>query len=397
MNHLVSSHQPPVSTLRITSHEQDKILRLLEADQADSKHASRRESERLAFPPGVGVNATISQPGGTNGHFLVRGLNLSEHGIGIIHGGYVHAGSKALITLVTADGERFSVSGVAKRCEYVTNGVHYVGVAFDSPFDLEGFLNGINDDAGIDTPSLASATRVHGRVLLLDDSDAALRLTAYLVNRIGASVVEARTLEEAKRGLDTKTPDLVISDIWLGVDGLPDFIHELRQIVGAETPIVALSADERNETRERVLEAGCAEVLVKPVSQGDFNECLTRFLPAVEPEDEDDPQRRIVSDLWGDVAMRPLITRFVRDLDAIINQLDTDLRALKTDSGRLGAYNACMQIGADASAYGYPSIQSIGNTMCMLIDGGADTKELQTQLVDLQARAEAAGRGLSFP
>ncbi|MEM8494927.1 MAG: response regulator [Planctomycetota bacterium] len=395
MEHFATAGRNPVSTLRITPHEQDKLLRLLEADQASSKHASGRRSERLKFPDGIGVNAAISQPGGTSGNFLVRGLNLSEHGIGIIHGGYVHAGSKAVITLVTADGERFSVNGTAKRCEYVTNGVHYLGIAFDAPFDLDGFMKGINDDDGQGTGSSTSRLQqVHGRVLVLDDSAAARRLTAYLLNRIGATVIEATDIDQAKRELQDLSVDLVLADMWFGERPVTDMMDQLRAAVGPEVPVVLLTGDERESTKQGALEAGCVDVLTKPVAMIGFAACIAEHLPAVEPAAEGEPPRRIVSDLWGDMAMRPLITRFVRDLEDVVRRLDTDLGAMDSPTGKLGAYNACMRIGADAAAYGFPSIQSVGSTMCMLIDGGAEAAELQAQLVDLQGRVEAACHGL---
>ncbi|MEM7577113.1 MAG: response regulator [Planctomycetota bacterium] len=392
MSEFSTNNRQPVSTLRIKPHEQEKIVKLLNAEQDANERKSRRKSDRQPIPDGVGVTVRITQPGGTSGHYLVRGLNLSQHGIGFIHGGYVHGGSKAVVTLVTEDNERFSINGLIKRCEYVTNGVHFIGVAFDTPFDIDGFLGGVADENGAAAPPKHNV-RVTGRVLVLDDSAAARRLNAYLLNRIGASVVEANDIDEACRSLKETPVDLLLCDIWFGELALPSFIDRLRAAAGNDVPILAITGDERKTTHTQATDAGCNEVLVKPVPMAGFNKAMARHLPAPEPVASDN-RRRIVSDLWGDTAMRPLIIRFVRDLEALVRQLDTDLTALDTEPGKLAAYNACMRIGADAAAYGFPSIQSIGNTMCMLIDGGAETTELQSQLLDLQARVDAACLGL---
>ncbi len=396
MQDFSTTGRDPVSTLRINAREQDKILRLLDAEQNTSPHAVRRKSDRRPLPEGVGVTACITQPGGSSGHYLVRGLNLSDNGIGFIHGGFVHCGSRTVVTLITAEGERFSVNGTVKRCEYVTNGVHAVGVAFDAPFDLDGFLGGVEDDAGAGTgkPAKTRSVRVQGRVLILDDSSAARRLTAYLLNRIGAAVVEAHELDEACRELLRQPFDLLLCDVWLGDLDLSQFIGRLQQAAGTDTAIVAFTGDERKSTHQSVLAAGCVEVLLKPIAPVTFNEAIARHLPAAEELLGSSTQRTVVSEHWNDLAMRPLIMRFVRDLEAMVRQLDLDLSHIESPRGKLSAYNACMRIGADAAAYGFPSIQSIGNTMCMLIDGGAEAAELQSQLMDLQARVDAACRGI---
>ncbi|CAN0453219.1 unnamed protein product, partial [Ectocarpus fasciculatus] len=240
-------------------------------------------------------------------------------------GGYVHGGSKVVITLVTAEGERFSVNGTVKRCEYVTNGVHSVGVAFDAPFDLEGFLGGVEDDAGPNAGQAGKlrSVRVAGQVLVLDDSAAARRLTAYLLSRIGATVLEASNVEEACRTLkhNDHNIDLLLCDVWFGHQALPGFIDRLREAHAKDLSIVAYTGDEREETHECVKEAGCADVLVKPAAPALFNETIARYLETPDAPAGSGKQRQVISELWADLAMRPLIIRYVRDLEALVRQL----------------------------------------------------------------------------
>lgn len=386
----------PVRTIRASEFEQQKIVQALESEPVAERELRKRRSERVTIPDSIGVTANILQPGGTQGNYLVKAHNISRHGVGFLHGAFVHVGSRVTITLSTAKGEQISIVGKAMRCTYVTNGVHELGVAFDEPFDIEGFFGGLEDDDAADLAAAAAPKkkrerRFKGDVLLVDDSDASRRLLAFLLNAMGLDVIETADADDATRLLREKAFDLVLCDVWLGMQNASGFIEKVRRL-GIETPFMAITADERSDTHEAMRGVGCSQVLVKPISPEALADGMATLLPEIDLT-QDSSGRLLESTRWGDLSMRPLIVRFVHDMNQLLRDLDDSMLGQGTGTGSL-TYTLCMRLGADAAAYGFPSIQSAANTMCMLMDAQADMDEIQQQMRDLKPRVDAALRAL---
>jgi two-component system, OmpR family, KDP operon response regulator KdpE len=106
------------------------------------------------------------------------------------------------------------------------------------------------------------------RVLLVED-DAELRamVSAFLAGH-GIAVAEAPDAAAAQRGWTVRRPDLVLLDL-----GLPDLdgvtlIRRLRR--EAATPILVISAREREADRIEALETGADDYLTKPFGMGEL-------------------------------------------------------------------------------------------------------------------------------
>lgn len=117
------------------------------------------------------------------------------------------------------------------------------------------------------------------RMLIVDDSPINLRIIITMLREIRAdadftsSGIEA--LEKAKR----KRYDLVIMDhIMPGMDGEETF-KRLRESDGAShnTPVIMMTADDDEEYRRKVIKAGFADVLVKPITMKMIEEAVERL------------------------------------------------------------------------------------------------------------------------
>jgi two-component system, OmpR family, KDP operon response regulator KdpE len=106
---------------------------------------------------------------------------------------------------------------------------------------------------------------VANHVLIVEDNELARDAWRLLLQATGHRVSVAGSVNEALRVSRAERPDLVLLDLTLpdgqGIDVIPPLMVE-------ENPpiFVALTGHDTREVAERCLTAGCASVLVKPVT-----------------------------------------------------------------------------------------------------------------------------------
>lgn len=105
------------------------------------------------------------------------------------------------------------------------------------------------------------------RILVVEDNADSRELLAAVLQKQGATVTTAATVEDALPIFDRCRPDLLVSDIEMpGEDGY-SLIKKLRARApdnGGATPAIALTAYSRNEDRDRALSSGFQAHLSKP-------------------------------------------------------------------------------------------------------------------------------------
>jgi K+-sensing histidine kinase KdpD/ActR/RegA family two-component response regulator len=105
-------------------------------------------------------------------------------------------------------------------------------------------------------------------VLAVDDDEDSRRLVQAVLEKAGARVTLATSVESAMEAFDRELPDVVISDIGMpGQDGL-ELIRRIRARPGdrgGQVPAAALTAYARAGDRTRVLSAGFSMHLPKPI------------------------------------------------------------------------------------------------------------------------------------
>lgn len=127
---------------------------------------------------------------------------------------------------------------------------------------------GHHDDAPVPRPSRLSRNLAGLTILVVDDDEATLEFFAAALTACGAAVTTATTASDAARLTPEIQPDVVLSDIAMaGQDGywLAQEIRRLPDEALSRVPIVAATAYGREHSRARVLAAGFADHLQKPV------------------------------------------------------------------------------------------------------------------------------------
>jgi hypothetical protein len=118
---------------------------------------SGRRSQRLAYRIEGGIRFTIDPPDSAPTEFISDAIDLSSHGIGILHAGFVHFQTRCAVELVRLDGKRVGAAGLVRRCDCIVAPVHHVGIEFDRTIDITEFVNVVPADAQQDNAQLSAA------------------------------------------------------------------------------------------------------------------------------------------------------------------------------------------------------------------------------------------------
>jgi len=118
------------------------------------------------------------------------------------------------------------------------------------------------------------------RVLIVEDNLANLELLYVWLEGEGYLVDTATTLDGAFVTVQ-RHPDAVLLDIQLGRhDGLSLVAWMREQADLASIPVIAVTAHALAPERQRARQAGCADVLSKPVDFNVLRKCLEHWLPS---------------------------------------------------------------------------------------------------------------------
>ncbi len=117
------------------------------------------------------------------------------------------------------------------------------------------------------------------RVLIIEDNEANLYLTKFILEKNEYQVLEAR---EGIQGLELamkEKPDLILMDIQLpDIDGLEAVRRIRASKIDHEIPIVALTSYAMVGDREKSLAAGCTGYIEKPINPDTFMAEIEKFL-----------------------------------------------------------------------------------------------------------------------
>ena len=119
------------------------------------------------------------------------------------------------------------------------------------------------------------------RILLVEDNRANLRVTQALLEAIGCTVTSARNGLEAVSACRDATFDFILMDCQMPeMDGYEAAraIRKLERSDGRSTPIVALTADALDGSRELSLAAGMNDHLTKPLTLSTLTAKLVEWL-----------------------------------------------------------------------------------------------------------------------
>jgi two-component system, cell cycle response regulator DivK len=103
-------------------------------------------------------------------------------------------------------------------------------------------------------------------ILVVDDAATNLKVIRMALTHEGYEVRTAERAEEALEMLSSYRPELILADIELpGMDGLDMARRVKENPQTSDIRVVAFTADNRSDTRQRAFGAGCEEYICKPI------------------------------------------------------------------------------------------------------------------------------------
>lgn len=225
----------------------------------------------------------------------------------------------------------------------------------------------------------------NARVLVVEDNAVNQDVASGILKQMGCSVVTASNGRSAVQLFAQESFDLVLMDCEMPImDGF-DATRRIRDIErfmrredeadhpNSRTPIVALTAHALAEVRERCLEAGMDDFLVKPYDELQIADMLGRWLtpssgimaiPGVRPPPEPEPQPLSAEPARLDMTAVDRIRRISNDdgaslLGQVVSQfaatsapLLAKMRAMSRDSDPDSVWRAAHSLKSSASAIG---------------------------------------------
>ncbi len=108
-------------------------------------------------------------------------------------------------------------------------------------------------------------------ILVVEDNAANLRLSTFLLESAGHTVIAAASAEAGVALALECRPDLILMDIQLpGMDGLQATALLKRNETTRGIPVIALTALAMKGDEERIRAAGCDGYIAKPLAYKDF-------------------------------------------------------------------------------------------------------------------------------
>ena len=114
-------------------------------------------------------------------------------------------------------------------------------------------------------PHSGIATTATGKILVVDDQPANVKVVGILLGRSGYEVIPAASGPEALAAIQTQTPDLILLDMMMpGMDGF-ELLASLRMEPGLrDVPAVFLTAAHDRDLLLRAFESGAVDYVTKP-------------------------------------------------------------------------------------------------------------------------------------
>lgn len=117
------------------------------------------------------------------------------------------------------------------------------------------------------------------RVLIIEDNPMNLELARDVLEASGCEVLSATNGTEGLALAMAVRPDLILMDIQLpGRDGISLTMDLKADPATREIPVIALTAYAMRGDCERIMQAGCAGYIPKPINTRNFARTVTRWL-----------------------------------------------------------------------------------------------------------------------
>lgn len=135
---------PPqiLDLLKVDQATYDRVVGLIDTSAAFPTAAKkRRKNPRLRYTPKAPVVVVLNpeRDGPIENVYLMRPVDLSQTGLGLLHGCFVYPGTRCCVLLPDLQGKVVQLVGTVVYSRHITDRIHNVGFRFDEPIETERF------------------------------------------------------------------------------------------------------------------------------------------------------------------------------------------------------------------------------------------------------------------
>lgn len=373
----------PFDTIRLNQREIESLLNVTERPTSSTPGSLRRRMRRWSLNGRRVVLTLAIEPSGYR-NFISSARNLSSSGISVIHGGFVHTGTRCMISLRATDGGVVTANASIVRCRHMQKHLHDLGVRFDQPIDPRRVID--FGETSVFLCEQVDLSALKGRTLIVDDSRSFQKLlTAYLEG----SNLDLVFVNDGEAGLQCLNdhPSLVLVDYRLpGMNGI-EMIRAARAS-GFDAPMVLLTAETTPGLRESALNAGATEVIQKPCSADVIRQAAAEYLADQHGDAKAIDQAKSAPPVTITLDMAREFAESLRDeAEAMINAIE------KSDVARLR--DLAQRVLASAGGFGFPEAAAAATAALQSLDATQSLTDSLSQLqrmVDVCLNAPASPR-----
>ncbi len=210
-----------------------------------------------------------------------------------------------------------------------------------------------------------SEIRFQGDLLLAEDTPELQNITRHILESVGLNVTVANNGREAVELAMQTSYDLILMDMRMPVMDGVEATQKLRG-AGYGKPIVAHTADVMKQHLDTFMEAGCDDLLSKPIEQMELRRILKKYFSLQEEEpvaDKGSPLAAVLASAEFEISDE-LKQIFMERLA----ELREELQLARSAHDWKQLHGAAHAIKGSGKMYGYPQLSELGRAVCDAVD-----------------------------
>ena len=206
------------------------------------------------------------------------GKGIKEETLSTLFTSYELGGSDGNI-----EGSGLGVALTKKLTELMGGKIHVkskegVGTSFLVALEQEVIAKTSNEVEGIYAEELKIFDLTGKRILVVDDNGVNLKVAKRLLKEYKIDVELCESGMEAIERIKNEKFDLIMMDDFMPVMDGPTTLANLKQIEGFNIPVIALTANNESDSKQKYMSLGFNNYLAKPISKEELNKTLKEFL-----------------------------------------------------------------------------------------------------------------------
>lgn len=352
----------------LEGRELEEVLALCDMSELRSgAGANSRKSMRIDLR-GLAANARVMQPGGGVNYWQVRLLDISDGGAGFIYPGFLHVGTRLVLTLRRVKGgHEVAITGQVLWCRFLRKQFHAVGVRWDEKIETREFVNTTTWLESVASNTDVRTMKLSGRLIHLSSSDLETSLVQMHLSDSGLTLMVAPDSGALLDQIRRQSADILLLDVEsMGADPC-SVLRAIRRERYCGPIIVATPPGGPGGDTLRV--DGGVEVLTKPVMQDTLVSTIRSLVE--HGADQISGTRPMYSAMSGSPEKHEWILQFInlsrrmsRELLACIANDDTE-RALKT----------CQSLSVTGAGYGFPVLAEAAGQAVRVLNATGSANE----------------------